>query len=278
VLVVDLDLESPGLSSSLLPKGKRPKYGIADWLVEDLVDNGDTVSPYMMGSSELAHNGEINVIPAHGLDPGEYITKLGRVWMAKREYDNGQTICLSEPWYKRLNRLLVSLESRYKPDVVLIDSRAGIDEVSAACITALEGELILLFAIDSDQTWTGYDILFNHWLRCGAVHDIRERLQVVGALIPEDKRNEYFDGLCEHSYNLFTKSLYDEVPAGEPTIDCFNYDKPALDAPHYPWSVFWNRGFSVHQNFYTLQSEIEGQVNGVFGGLINGIKGVIENG
>lgn len=31
VLVLDLDLESPGLSSALLP-GRRPAYGIADWL------------------------------------------------------------------------------------------------------------------------------------------------------------------------------------------------------------------------------------------------------
>jgi len=279
VLVLDLDLESPGISSSLLPKEKRPMYGIADWLVEDLVNNGDAVFPYMMGSSELAHNGEINVIPAHGLDPGEYITKLGRVWMA-REYGNGQTIFSSEPWYKRLNRLLVSLEYRYKPDVVLIDSRAGIDEVSAACITALEAERILLFALDSDQTWTGYDILFNHWLRCGAVRNIRERLQIVGALIPDDdQRHKYFDGLCEHSYNLFTKSLYDEVPAGEPAVDYFCYDKPAIEAPHYPWPVLWNRGFSAQQNHYTfLQSENGGQVSGVFGGLINGIKGLIENG
>jgi len=34
VLVLDLDLESPGLSSSLLPDDRRPSYGIADWLVQ----------------------------------------------------------------------------------------------------------------------------------------------------------------------------------------------------------------------------------------------------
>ncbi len=48
VLVLYLDLESPGLSSSLLPKDRRPRYGITDWLVEDLVDNGDAVVENMI--------------------------------------------------------------------------------------------------------------------------------------------------------------------------------------------------------------------------------------
>ncbi len=33
VLVLDLDLESPGLSSALLPSERQPMYGITDWLV-----------------------------------------------------------------------------------------------------------------------------------------------------------------------------------------------------------------------------------------------------
>ena len=44
VLVLDLDLKSPGLSASLLPEDRRPQYGLVDWLVEDLVDNGNWFS------------------------------------------------------------------------------------------------------------------------------------------------------------------------------------------------------------------------------------------
>lgn len=43
VLVLDLDLESPGLSSALLPAERLPMYGITDWLVEDLVNNGELI-------------------------------------------------------------------------------------------------------------------------------------------------------------------------------------------------------------------------------------------
>ena len=37
VLVVDLDLESPGLAPALVGEGVCPEYGVADWFVEDLV-------------------------------------------------------------------------------------------------------------------------------------------------------------------------------------------------------------------------------------------------
>ena len=98
---------------------------------------------------------------------------------------------------QRLRRLLDELEKRWSPDVTLIDSRAGIDEVASACLTGLSASMILLFAIDGDQTWSGYRILFRHWRTSGVVREIRERLQVVGAMIPEVGADDYFDGLRE---------------------------------------------------------------------------------
>lgn len=90
VLVLDLDLESPGLSSALLPEDRRPEYGIVDWLVEDLVGNEDTIFADMVALSPLSRDGEIWVVPAHGEAPGEYIAKLGRIWMPKRLPDGTQ--------------------------------------------------------------------------------------------------------------------------------------------------------------------------------------------
>jgi MinD-like ATPase involved in chromosome partitioning or flagellar assembly len=274
VMVLDLDLESPGISTSLLSEEKCPTYGITDWLVEDLVDNGAEVLPYMVGLSDISHNGTIYVIPAHGKEAGEYIAKLGRAWMSKRRPEN-----FRELWQTRLNQLLGELEKSYNPDIVLIDSRAGIDEVSSACITSLGAEIILLFAIDSEQTWRGYDILFQHWLRNNTVKEIRERLQLVAALIPETKQQEYVDGLCEHAWDLFTSKLYDTIPPGNSDMEYFNYDKSDSEAPHYPWRVMWNRAFAVLPNLYEplQQSVIIEQIQGIFGQLINQIKEIISN-
>jgi hypothetical protein len=272
VLVLDLDLESPGLSSALLPDERRPTYGIADWLVEDLVDNGDTVFGEMIATSTLSHDGDIFVVPAHGRDPGEYIAKLGRVWMPKVD-----TVGKRETWSRRLGRLIDALETRWQPDVILLDSRAGIDEVASSCVTDLGAQLVLLFAIDSEQTWSGYRILFQHWRRSSTAQAIRECLQLVGAMIPETDAAEYFAGLRERGYDLFTEELYDEVPPGEVLVERWNFDESDEGAPHYPWAVRWHRGFAALRSMHTRLESIDAQeVNTVFGSLIDNLAGVVE--
>lgn len=268
VLVLDLDLESPGLSSSLLPEERRPTYGITDWLVEDLVDNGAAVFDDMIASSPLSHDGEIYVVPAHGKEPGEYVAKLGRVWMAKHSAETG-----TESWSKRLMRLIDALEDRLAPDIILIDSRAGIDEVAASCIADLGAALVLLFAIDGEQTWSGYRVLLQHWNRAGQAQAIRERLQVVGAMIPDDEsRHEYFEGLRERAWNTFTEELYDPIPPGESTSERFNYDEADDSAPHYPWPIRWNRGFASLRSLHTrLENVNQTELEAVFGPLLSGL-------
>lgn len=271
VMVLDLDLESPGISSFLLPDEKRPIHGITDWLVEDLVDNGATVLENMVARSDLSHDGEIYVVPAHGRDPGEYVAKLGRAWMPKL---NNQA--LRESWSRRLHRLLLELEANWNPDVVLVDSRAGIDEVASACITDLGAKAVLLFAIDGEQTWTGYSILFRHWHRTGVVRDIRERLQFVGAMVPEVNGAEYFEGLRERSWTTFAEELYDEVPAGQPADAFFSFDQADETAPHFPWPIRWHRGFAALQSIYSRFQRIdEDEVTTVFGPLLRGVHAIV---
>ncbi|MGE4297109.1 MAG: P-loop NTPase [Desulfovibrionaceae bacterium] len=270
VMVLDLDLESPGLSSGLLPEGRRPAFGITDWLVEDLVDNGDQVFESMVATSALSRNGEIFIVPAHGNPPGEYVAKLGRVWMPKLT-----DAAARESWSERLARLIDKLENRWEPDVVLIDSRAGIDEVASACITDIGASTILLFAIDGDQTWSGYRILFQHWRRTGAVRDIRERLQMVGAMIPELGTEEYFQGLLERAWDVCSEELYDEVPAGDMPMEdgSWNFVETDESAPHYPWMVRWHRGFSALRSLHGRFTDgSHDEVRSIFGPLIDGIN------
>lgn len=264
VLVLDLDLESPGLSTSLLPASRLPTYGIADWLVEDLVGNGSAVFEEMVATSTLAHDGEIYVVPAHGRSPGEYIAKLGRAWMPIQGRGGAQ-----ETWSKRLSRLIDALAARWLPDVILIDSRAGIDDIAASCLTDLGATLVLLFALEGEQTWTGYRILFEHWRKCGVAEAIRERLQLVGAMIPEMDAVDYFAGLREHSHDLFTEELYDEVPPGEVTGPRWNFDESDESAPHYPIPVRWHRSFAALRSLHTRLESIEDHdLDTIFGPLI----------
>ena len=45
-------------------------------------------------------------LPAHGRHVGEYVAKLGRVWMPKMNAKGER-----EPWFERLRRLLDALEA-----------------------------------------------------------------------------------------------------------------------------------------------------------------------
>ncbi len=272
VMVLDLDLESPGLSTSLLPADRRPSFGITDWLVEDLVDNGDGMFASMVATSDLSRNGEIFVVPAHGTDPGEYISKLGRIWMPRVTLDGRR-----EPWFRRLDRLLKKLQEQWQPDVVLIDSRAGIDEVASTCLTDLGASLVLLFTVDGDQTWTGYRILFQHWRRVGVVQQLRERLQLVGAMIPETGREDYLRGLLEGAWVLFSEELYDEIPPGKLDEELWSFDLTDKIAPHYPWSVNWHRGFAALRSMHGRLHEIDvPMVTAVFGDLLEGVVSTID--
>ena len=263
VLVLDLDLESPGLSSALLPSERQIKYGITDWLVEDLVDNGDALIEDLFATSDLPTAGQIYLVPAHGSDPGEYVSKLGRVWMPKT---NGRTH--PEAWSSRLNRLVNRLELRIRPDVILIDSRAGIDEVAAACVTDLGAHTVLMFAIQGQQTWTGYRALFSHWQQRGVITEIRNRLQLVAGLVPDDERRlEYLAAIRADSYQLF-EDTYDAVEPG--AISDWSFEEVDDNAPHSPLPIRWNRGWygllSLQQRMVSVD---ENEVRAVYGGLLD---------
>ena len=102
--------------------------------------------------------------------------------------------------------------------------------------------MILLFAIDGDQTWTGYQLLFRHWRTSGMVRQIRERLQMVGAMIPEIGAEDYSQNLKERSWTLFSEELFDAVPAGAIAAEdeIFSFNESDMGAPHYPWPVRWH--------------------------------------
>lgn len=272
VLVLDLDLASPGLSSALLPEDRRPKYGIVDWLVEDLVGDGDAVFDEIFATSELSRDGEIFVVPAHGRDPGEYISKLGRAWMSVIGSDGKR-----EGWPKRLRRLIDGLKKALLPDIVLIDARAGIDDLSSTCVTDLGAKLVLLFALDDDQTWSGYRILFRHWRLASVAEEIRERLQLVGAMTPETERDEYLEKMREASYELFAGELYDAIPPGEPIEDRWNFEESDEAAPHTPWPIRRNQGFAALRSLRGRLAEIdESEIVLIFGPLIEELRALVE--
>ena len=253
VLVVDLDLESPGIGQILLPQKYLPDFGVIDWLVEEAVGQADDqLLRNMVATSPLAETSEgvIRVVTTAGGNEQDYIAKLSRVYMDINQ--NGETLDFAH----RLAQLLQQLEAQEKPDIVLLDSRAGIHDIAAIAITRLT-DIAFLFAINTPQTWQAYHYLFSHWQKWNVnLVTFRENLKIVAGMVPELGRADYISRCSESAYNLFLETIYEETAAEEP--DTFNF---ALDdnlAPHFPVEVLWNITFQE----FNPQSEDYFRING----------------
>ena len=248
VLVVDLDLESPGLSSAVLDAKTQPEFGVTDWFVEDLVGQGDRVLERMIAEPSWPEEfeGAVRVAPAHGREPGEYLAKLGRVYMG----------AAGRPWSRRLGDLLSRLEERYEPTIMLAESRSGLHDIAAAAVTDLDAH-VLLFATDSESNWTDYGMLFRHWQRHGLGTKIRERLSIVSALTPELDTERYLRSFRHRAWELFRAHLYDDAAsAADPDPDPgegFSFGPDDDRAPHDPIAVHWTRGLAAGASLRRLE-------------------------
>lgn len=240
VLLIDFDLESPGLSGLLLPPERVAACGLVDWFVEDAVSQGELVLNDLLSDSPLADHtpGSIRIAAAMGQGEQAYLSKLARVY-ADIPSPSGPR-CFAQ----RMVRIVEILEERERPDVVLIDSRGGLHDIAAVAIASL-ATVALLFATDSEQTWQDYAQLFKHWNRYPAVlRQVRERLAIVQALFPETDQQHRAERFVQRAYDLFAEHLYDQIePGEEPVPDTFSFALDAEDAPHFPFRVRWNARF-----------------------------------
>jgi len=258
VLVIDLDLEAPGVGSSLLARKDWPRAGLVDWLVEDAVGQGEAVIDDMVGRVSELHDGSILVFPASGKDEDHYLHKLGRAFAQVPQRGNASRL---ENFAMRMKRLLVVLEVKYQPDAVLIDARAGLHDLSAAALVALGGHHFL-FALDSPQTWSGYRHLLRHWnLEHPRWRELRERLQFVMGQVPEISREDYVTGFNDKAYELLAALCYDESKGGE--IPNFHPARHETSAPHIGWQIGWSL---ESQTYDPLGSSVTAkQIDAAFG-------------
>ncbi len=255
VLLIDFDLESPGLSGLLLPQDRVATYGLVDWFVEDVVGQGDDVLSDMVSLSPLSDQtrGSIRVAAAMGQGETAYLSKLARAYADTPSPTGPQTFA------DRMLRITQRLEQQERPDIVLIDSRAGLHDVAAVAISSL-ASVALLFATDAQQNWQGYRQLFNHWhQRPEVLRQVRNRIVMVQALFPENDQVERAIRFVQNAWDIFSELIYDALePDAEMPANAFSFDLHNEDGPHFPMRVRWNARF---QEFDPLQGRSAGGVD-----------------
>jgi hypothetical protein len=234
VLVVDLDLEAPGLGSMLL--AELPEYGTLDYFVETGVgDVDDEFVSGLVSASGLTEGGQVHVAPAVGkkseASPQNVLGKIARAYV-ERVDDDGRTISFLDRTRELVTRLCAA--NRY--DAVFIDARAGLNETTAAAVLGLGAE-ILLFGVDTPQTFAGYRFFLAHMQRfrpeASGDDDWRYRLRMVQARAQAGPTSEAT--FRTHAFEIFSDTVYDEEEGIEEEAFNFDYDDPS--APHYAWPI-----------------------------------------
>jgi len=238
VLVIDLDLEAPGIGSLLLSEDRMPQFGVIDFLVERNFGSVDrAVVDDMIGTSALTQGqGLVDVVPAIGTrtleQPANYLAKLSRA-MIEAVPEQGPPSSLAD----KLHDMLTALEAVRRYDLVLLDVRAGLAEVTAGPLLSLETE-VLIFGADQRQTIQDLRFLLAHLgsLTGDSNPDEWSRLKMVHAKATASR----VAGFRDDVWNLFASYLYVEAVA----LEQFNFDADAIEAPHYPLVIPLDTAFA----------------------------------
>lgn len=242
VLVVDLDLESPGVGSLAQREENLAEHGIVDHLIEAGVGNADGLD--LVSRSQVvtaSRYGEVWLASAGGRprDGYDYLAKLNRVYTDLPPDNAGN----SRDFGSRLDAAIAACEAQVKasgghsPDIVLLDSRAGLHDIAAVALTRLSS-LNLLFAADTPQTWSGYRMLLSQWKNLANRTDLARRLRMVASMTPSRDPDGYLNDFADHAQSCFAETLYEDAEAAD--LDSFNFPVNDETAPHYPWPILFH--------------------------------------
>lgn len=149
VVIIDFDLEAPGISALLQSNStNEEQYGVLDYIHQRFLTPEENVPSIedCVSQVELASRGELFLIPAGDYDEN-YIHRLAeldrRAWLS---------------FYKRqtnpVNQLLNDIKNYIDPDVILIDARPGFNDTGAVALLDLADTGIICFS-PTDQSFDG---------------------------------------------------------------------------------------------------------------------------
>lgn len=223
IVVIDLDLEAPGAASLF---DVEPHHGVVDYIVDRVAARERAVDPWPAARSlGAAENAQITVVPAGRLN-WQYLEKLARL-----DFAGSRTSPQDEgnPTLEALKSLLRDVSRDHQPDYILIDSRAGLHDISGLSLHALS-HLDVLVNRAGVQGMAGLALILQSLRQ----HKELDELQciVVHAMAPgpnlRELRRQEVQRVRDEIYELFTQYVYAEDDA---------LDIDDSTAPHHPWVV-----------------------------------------
>ena len=218
VLMVDFDLEAPGLNTFNLPRPSTTPPGIVDYVLYYLKNNKpDDVEKYIYEcSGEGGRDGGLWIMPA-GLEDPAYASNLNSIdWGTLYRQHEGYLLFenLKEQWHSYL-----------EPDYVLVDSRTGHTDVAGICTRQLPDAVVALF-FPTTQNLMGLEkVVKDIRAESASPRDKLIQLHFVTANVPDiDDENKILAERVDH----FRQSLGYETLASTihhyPSLDLLNQE------------------------------------------------------
>ena len=197
ILVVDFDLEAPGLESFDLPQSKKKRKGVVDYVTEYLNSNvAPSIEQYVYKSRlDKDSNNELWFMFA-GDKTTKYSQKFNSInWQYLYEHRDG---------FLLFENLKAQWNEHLEPDYVFVDSRTGYTDVGAICTRQLPDAVVFLF-FPNEQNLSGLAPIVDYIKK-----DEKEiKLHFVTSNVPDlDDENR----ILENRLTEFKKKLeYDEI-------------------------------------------------------------------
>jgi AAA domain len=248
VVLIDFDLEAPGLASLFINQ-EDSKFqdfnvkGVTDFMLDlsvnqyqvDKININDYY--FLLNKQDLVgqNGGELLIFPAtdtstDGYQRMNYIDKLSKINLQYASQSNYAP-----------DELLKLIDAQLKPDFVFIDTRTGVNDIGGLVFQRY-ADINFLFFYGNQQNMFGLESVLEK------LSQIKTNFYLVNSPVPIDSETDEMDYFLERSYDIFSTLYYgeDQIP-----------DIKDSTAPHYPLIVPYNETASFLNNTNKLKILLE---------------------
>ncbi|MFO0711314.1 MAG: AAA family ATPase [Sandaracinus sp.] len=222
VVAIDLDVEAPGLGLLLGATGQR---GLLDFLADHTATQSADLTDLLTPARQFGPEATlVDVVGAGRLD-SDFFEKLARLDFVGSLVDAAE----ERPVRDALRALLKAIAARTPaPDYILLDSRAGLHDVSGLSLHDL-AHVDVLVGRDSEQAYQGLELAIEALGRRRLPAELR--CVVVQSMAPQDKgsteHTESAERYRSRSHDAFVAHVYSKRDDDDP-------DRDAEDGAHFP--------------------------------------------
>jgi AAA domain len=245
VVLIDFDLEAPGLASLFINEDDSTLQvkGVTDFMLDlsvnqfqiDKIDINDYY--FLQNKQDLVgqNGGELLIFPAtdtsyNGSLKMNYIDKLSKINL---QYASQANYAPDE--------LIKLIDSALEPDFIFIDTRTGVNDIGGLVFQRY-ADINFLFFYGNQQNMFGLESVLEK------LSQIKTNFYLVNSPVPIDNETEEMNYFLDRSYDIFSTHYYkeDKIP-----------DIRDSTAAHYPLIVPYNETASFLNNTNKLKILLE---------------------